>query len=376
MNAHFGNRAVKALWIGSSTDIAERIGRALAEVAVSYDQRTPNLPLQPGSGPAAEADVIFVEIGSREDADRFERLAVMRRPEQRLVAVTTVADAPLLRQLIRLGLSDWLEADAADNEILAACEAPKALNLNTGPRNVLVFTPVLGGMGATTLAIETAIHLCQNGREPTCIVDLDLYAGECADFLNIQAKLAIDSLAKSTDAIDEHLLESVLAEHPTGIRLLAAQTNMSANQAINPATVVQLLNLVSGVFENVIIDMPRAWQPWTDDVVLGADAIFLVADSSVPSLRAARRQIDDFLKRYGGKVKPHVIVNKYDRTWFSTAMREKDLEASLGKAFAGTVMDETKLAREAIDRGVPISTLKKNATLVKDLHAIMNKYTR
>jgi pilus assembly protein CpaE len=376
MNAHFGNRAVKALWIGASTDIAERIGRALAEVAVSYDQRTPNLALQPGSGPAAEADVIFIEIGSHEDAERFEKLAVMRRPEQRLVAITTVADAPLLRQLIRLGLSDWLEADATEDDILAACEAPKALNLNSGPRNVLIFTPVLGGMGATTLAIETAIHLCQNGREPTCIVDLDLYAGECADFLNIQAKLAIDSLAKSTDAIDEHLLESVLAEHPTGIRLLAAQTNMSANQVINPATVVQLLNLVSGVFENVIIDMPRAWQPWTDDVILGADGIFLVADSSVPALRAARRQIEEFMKRYSGKVKPHVIVNKYDRTWFSTAMREKDLEASLGKAFAGTVLDETKLAREAIDRGVPISTLKKNATLVKDLHAIMNKYTR
>ncbi|MCA3572835.1 MAG: hypothetical protein IOC86_02890 [Aestuariivirga sp.] len=376
MNAHFGNRAVKALWIGNSTDIGERIGRALAEVAVSYDQRTPNLTLQPGSGPAAEADVIFIEIGSREDAERFERLAVMRRPEQRLVAVTTVADAPLLRQLIRLGLSDWLEADATDAAILSSCQAPKALNVNAGPRNVLIFTPVLGGMGATTLAIETAIHLCQNGREPTCIVDLDLYAGECADFLNIQAKLAIDSLAKSTDAIDEHLLESVLAEHPTGIRLLAAQTNMSANQSINPATVVHLLNLVSGVFDNVIIDMPRAWQPWTDDVILGADAIFLVADSSVPALRAARRQVEEFLKRYGGKVKPHVIVNKYDRTWFSTAMREKDLEASLGKAFAGTVLDETKLAREAIDRGVPISTLKKNATLVKDLHAIMNKYTR
>jgi pilus assembly protein CpaE len=130
------------------------------------------------------------------------------------------------------------------------------------------------------------------------------------------------------------------------------------------------------VFDHVIIDMPRAWQPWTDDVILGSDAIFLVSDSSVPALRAARRQIDEFFKRYAGKVKPHVIVNKYDRAWFSTAMREKDLEASLGAAFAGTVMDETKLAREAIDRGVPISTLKKNATLVKDLHTIMRKYTR
>lgn len=376
MNSHFGNRALKALWIGSTPEIAERIGKAISEVAVSYDQRTPDLQLDTGKGPQTESDVIFMEITSQEDADRFEKLAAIRRPEQRLVAITPVAESSVLRRLIRLGLSDWLMGDATEEEILESCQAPKVLNLNTGPRNVMVFTPVLGGMGATTLAIEAAIQLCNNGREPTCVVDLDLYAGECADFLNIQAKLAIDSLTKTTDAIDEHLLESVLAEHPSGIKLLAAQTNMSANQVINPAAVVHLLNLVSSMFDHVIIDMPRAWQPWTDDVILGSDAIFLVSDSSVPALRAARRQIDEFLKRYAGKVKPHVIVNKYDRAWFSTAMREKDLEASLGSAFAGTVMDETKLAREAIDRGVPISTLKKNATIVKDLHSIMRKYTR
>ena len=376
MTSHFGNRALKVLWIGSNTEFADRIGRAISEVAVSYDKRTANLPLQPGNGPHAAADVIFIEINGVEDAARFETLAKMRRPEQRLVGVVADIDAVVLRQLIRLGLSDLLTPDAPEQEILEACQAPKVLNVNTGPRNVMVFTPVLGGMGATTLAIEAAIHLSKRGREPTCIVDLDLYAGECADFLNIQAKLAIDSLAKSADAIDEHLLESVLAEHPAGIKLLAAQTNMSANQVINPAAVVHLLNLVSGAFDHVIIDMPRAWQPWTDDVVLGCDAIFLVADSSVPALRAARRQVDEFLKRYGGKVSPHVIVNKYDRAWFSTAIREKDLETSLGKAFAGTVIDETKLARDAIDRGVPISTLKNNATLVKDLHSIIQKYAR
>lgn len=376
LNSPFGNRALKVLWIGSTTGFAERIGKAIAEVAVSFDQRTRDLQLDAPKGPQTDADVIFLEVAGPDDAERFEKLAAGRRPDQRIVAVTPEPDAAILRRLIRLGLSDWLMGDASEAEIIEACQAPKILNVNSGPRNVIVFTPVLGGMGATTLAIEAAIQLCKGGREPTCIVDLDLYAGECADFLNIQAKLAIDSLAKSTDAIDEHLLDSVLAEHPSGIKLLAAQTNMSANQVINPAAVVHLLNLVSSVFDHVIIDMPRAWQPWTDDVILGSDSIFLVSDSSVPALRAARRQIDEFSKRYAGKVKPHVIVNKYDRAWFSTAMREKDLEASLGSSFAGTVLDETKLAREAIDRGVPISTLKKNATLVKDLHSIMRKHTR
>lgn len=376
MNAHFGNRTLKVLWIGTNTQTGERIGRAVKEFSVSYDQRTPELLSQPGSAAQIGADVIFFEAGTQEDIDRFESIARTRRPEQRLVAVTTFADHTLLRQLIRLGMSDWLNEESSEEEILAACQAPKNLTVASGPRNVIVFTPVLGGMGATTLAIEAAIQLSNGGKESTCVVDLDLYAGECADFLNVEAKLAIDSLAKNSDGIDGHLLESVLAAHPTGIKLLAAQTHMGANQVINPGAVLHLLNLVSSVFVHVIIDMPRVWQPWTDDVIMGSDAIFLVSDGSVPALRAARRQLEEFQKRYAGKVKPHVIVNKHDRNWFSTSMREKDLQVSLGDAFAGTVLDETKLAREAIDRGVPISSLKKNATLVKDLHTIVRKYTR
>lgn len=376
VNAHFGSRTLKVLWIGSRTDVSERIGAAIKDFVISYDQRTPNLPLQPDGTPVKGADVLFIEIATAEDLALFEKLVPLRTTEQRVVAVTTGDDPTILRQLIRLGLSDWLTVDATAEDIVSACHPPKSIIASMGPRNVIVFTPVLGGMGATTLAIEAALQLSKGGKEATCVVDLDLYAGECADFLNIKPKLAVDSLAKNSDAIDEHLLESVLSEHPSGLKLLAAQTHMGANQVINSGAVLHLLNLISSQFTHVIIDLPRAWQPWTDDVVLGSDALFLISDGSVPALRAARRQLDEFRNRYAGKVKPHVIVNKHDRAWFSTAMREKDFKASLGEAFAGSVLDDTKLAREAIDRGVPISTLKKGATLVKDLHSIVRKYTR
>ena len=101
------------------------------------------------------------------------------------------------------------------------------------PRSVEQLSELVGRVpmreivGETTeliekLCIEAALQLSKGGKESTCVVDLDLYAGECADFLNVEPKLAIDSLAKSSDAIDEHLLESVMSEHPSGLKLLAA----------------------------------------------------------------------------------------------------------------------------------------------------------
>lgn len=377
MSDHFGSRQLKALWIGSQNGISERIGDAIAEVAIAYDKRTPEVVISRSDAPPlAGMDVIFTEVTGEEDMQRVAALAEARGPEQRVVAVTG-AGGSVLRQLIRLGIADWLTPDATAEDILLACQPPKLASKSPkGPRNVIAFTPVLGGMGATTLAIESAIMLCKNGKEPTCVVDLDFYAGECADFLNIEAKLAIDSLAKESTSIDQHLLDSVLADHNTGIKLLAAKTNLGASQTINPRAVLQMLNLISSTFTHVVIDLPRAWQKWTDDVVLGCDAVFLVSDGSVPALRSARRQLQEFSNRYVGKVQPRVIVNKHLRSWFSSSLNEKDLETSLGDAFAGTVLDETKLAREAIDRGVPISTLKKNATLLKDLHAIIRKHTK
>ena len=52
---------------------------------------------------------------------------------------------------------------------------------------------------------------------------------------------------------------------------------------------LRLLDLVSSRFENVIIDMPRAWNAWTDQVLLGSTQVYVVTDMTVPGLRFGRR---------------------------------------------------------------------------------------
>ena len=57
---------------------------------------------------------------------------------------------------------------------------------------IFTYLPAVGGAGVTTLAIQTALLLLNNGqktRPATCLVDLDFQHGACADYLDLEPRL-------------------------------------------------------------------------------------------------------------------------------------------------------------------------------------------
>ena len=96
-----------------------------------------------------------------------------------------------------------------------------------------------------------------------------------------------------------------------------------------------------------------------------------MAELTVPGLRSARRMLTEIQSRLGEDVSARVIINKHNRPLIKTGISHKEVEQVLGENFAGYVGEETRLAREAIDRGVPIVELKSRSKLLKDLGKII-----
>ena len=84
---------------------------------------------------------------------------------------------------------------------------------------------------------------------------------------------------------------------------------------LDPEVVIRMLDLVSSRFENVVIDLPRVWEPWTDQVLLGSNRVYVVTDMTVPGLRLARRMACALSQRLP-EVKPRVIVNRFEQQLF------------------------------------------------------------
>jgi pilus assembly protein CpaE len=356
------------LFLGQSDELFSRLKTAFKANATDVVRQAQDKKLLTPTA-LDKHRAIYVEVSGEESAEFIRAVMGARNDTQRVIALSFSANPDIMRTLIRAGVSDLLTPTMSDKDLVESADPVRVSG--QGARHVIAFTPVLGGMGSTTLAIESALLLAEHGRHSSCLVDLDFYAGECADFLNLPSRLNVEPLVGDESRLDEHLLDSVLSEHSSGLRLLAAQTKIGFSQVINTKSVLQLLNLVSLRFENVVLDMPRAWYDWTDDIILGCDCIFLVTDSSVPALKAARRQLDDVVERYGDKVKPRVIVNKFLRGLFRPVASDSDFKKAFGEFYAGAISDDTNVARAAIDTGVPISSVKSNSRIVKDLAAIL-----
>lgn len=357
--------------IGASDTFQKKLSSILSAKSMTASF----MPISGSLDPAnfAKTLTLFIGITSQADIDVIRKFADRRPADQRLIAILDDYQTEFMRDLVRIGVDDIVTPQMSDAELLKSFDTPR--RLVGGARRVMAFSPVLGGMGATTIAIETAVLLSQGGRSPTCLVDLDLYAGECSDFLNLQPRLEMDVLSGDESRIDEHLLDLVLSDHGSGIKLLAAQTRLGFTSNVNPKAILKLLEIISDSYENVIIDLPRSWQSWSDEIILGCDDVFLVSDSTIPALKAARRQLEEYKLRFDDKAHVKVIINKIETSFFRATAGEDDFKRTFGDAYVGSIADESRIARMAVDSGVPISSIKKSSKIIKNLNTIIGSVT-
>ena len=133
------------------------------------------------------------------------------------------------------------------------------------------------------------------------------------------------------------------------------------------------LELATQKYQNLVVDLPRHPESWTEGVMLGSSEVFIVTDFTVPGLKSARRMVTDMTEQYGGEVIPKVIVNKYSKSLFGARLSANEAKELLRHSLAGYVGADDKLVREAIDRGIPTTKIKTRNSLITDLAKIIGK---
>ena len=311
------------------------------------------------------ASVVIADLdtGDELELQALERMMTRIGNWPPVVAVTQSCDGAVARRLVQMRVADFLIKPVPPAELLRTCarvvKAPA--NAETREAQIFTFLPAVGGAGATTLAVQTAMLLLNSGKRgktATCLVDLDFQHGACADYLDIEPRLNIGEIEPSPERLDRQLLEIMLSYHASGLAVIAAPNRPAEMRSFDPDVVIRLLDLVSSHFDFVVFDMPRTWFSWTDDVLLGSNKLFIVSETTVPGLRQAKQLVEAVRERLGDSPKPQVIINRFVQKLFSTGLRRTDIEHAIGDAFVACVPNHYSLVREAIDRGVPLDEVK------------------
>jgi pilus assembly protein CpaE len=321
----------------------------------------------------ARVAVLDIDTSRDEEVMALQRLMARAANWPPVIVVTQKFDHDVARVLLQMRVADFLVKPLPMVELVRACAKVARNDQGTPATEAQIYTllPASGGVGVTTLAVQTAMLLLNSRgsrmKPSTCLVDLDFQHGNVADYLDLEPRLNLNEIEPSPERLDRQLLEVMLSHHASGLAVVAAPHRPAEMRSFDPEVVTRLLDLVSSHFEYVIFDMPRTWFSWTDNVLLGSNKIYIVSEATVPGLRHAKQLVSAIKGRLGDGPKPQVLVNRFNQKMFSSGLRRSDIEQALGDSFAAAIPNDYALVREAIDRGVTLEEVKPGNQITQQL---------
>lgn len=335
-----------------------------------------NVP-DPASLGWASAAVFETDGKSPEGWQRLEQAIKALAPVPVIAALNEPTHGET-RQCMRLGAVDVIALPLATDELAQALEQARqhmAIAAPAGNRHgrVIAFVKSVGGVGATALATQMGCLMAAregaSGRE-TCLLDMDLQFGNAALYLGLAPALTIADLIAAGSRADGALLRSTTTEHKSGLLLLAAPPEILPLESVNADQMGDLLDLATQEFPNVLLDLPGSWTNWSLSLVARADAICLITEMSIPSLRQARRQLDMLASQDLGALPIYIIVNRHERG-FLKSIRTSEAEQALDRLVAATISNDFKTLSAAIDQGVPVGEIRSKSRLERDMSAMI-----
>src|SRR5262249_8359536 len=147
------------------------------------------------------------------------------------VLISDELSASDYKALLRRGDADWVSVDADPQEILDILaryrrrrNAELASDAGGAKPIAVSFVPSAGGVGNTTLVLETAIKLKTDKatrERRICVVDLDFQRSHVCDYLDIEPRLKIQEILDNPERLDDQLFEIFISRHASGLHVFA-----------------------------------------------------------------------------------------------------------------------------------------------------------
>jgi len=321
----------------------------------------------------ADASVLVLEIDTADPAS-IARIADIRRlaPGMPIIAALQVADVPAVRTLMRQGIADIVQLPFDARELAARIQEATASSHKGGPapRLAPMFTIAgsTGGCGATTVITHLAAALARldGGNRKVCVVDLDMQGGEVADYVGQQARVTVSALLEAGERLDAEMLRGAITDSKHGFSLIAAPTSITPLDHVDVERLLNLLNLVRREFDVVLVDLPTDWTGWGLSVATASARIFLVVETSVASMRQAKRRLELFDSVGIAPGKVELLVNRVEHKLFRS-IGIAEVREVLGKEIRAELSDEEDAMKSAQDEGLLIGDLRSHARFVNEI---------
>jgi len=321
--------------------------------------------------------------------DGYEAITRIRgseAPGQRvpILLLTTEADVGQRVKGLRAGADDDIVKPFHPAELMARIRALLARSglstARTGPtqatlRRVIVFYGAKGGVGSTTLAINTAIALAAEHKRRVALVDANLQFGDLRVFLDLKLDTASIVNAISEPELDADLLRRLMVSHASGIDLLLAPTApeqadvVMENHRNSPDALSGMLELMRGMYDYTVIDASRSLDDITIHLFDEADAVYVVMTADLSCLKNVQLVLKTMTELGYPRDKVQLVLNRSNAF---TGINIDNAESVLGRPIAHKLINEYRGAISALNSGSPFMVSRPGSPLAKAVSDFTN----
>ncbi len=306
---------------------------------------------------------------SQERRLAFDLLQATRAPDLLIVGMYNPlllreGEGEFFRQAARAGVHDFVPLPVSEEELGAALSgalSPSGQGAAHREGRLVSFISCKGGVGNTTLAVNSAVLLAASGAVDgdVALCDAVVQLGNAAALLGLVPEHDMADMAGDLD--DLGALSTYLTHHrETGLRVLASPRDPREAELIAPDDVSRVLISLRRRFALVLVDCPAVLDLLTLSVLDLSETIFVVTEAVTPTILATARFLELLEDQGFGADRVRVVLNRYSSQ--EGVLPQRMVDEELGRS-VDHLLPHDKAALGAVSRGAPLVMSRPKAPL-------------
>jgi pilus assembly protein CpaE len=233
---------------------------------------------------------------------------------------------------------------------------------------VILFGHGKGGAGTTTLAVNGAAALAETKMYRIVLLDLNLEFGNAHMLLDMKPTKTLSHLSSVDPAqVDDEMFAHLVTQDRSGVQFVQGSDAPENAELVTVPLVQQGIDRLRASADYVIIDTPATFTQQTLAALDASDAVVIVAQPHVASLKAGKDWLDVLEKLSYPRERSMLVINRTSQGGLET-----DQVSRFFNRKPDLIVPYTPMFDDAADRGRPLIVLRPDnsaAKVMKDLAA-------
>ena len=300
--------------------------------------------------------VLIIDISDSElPLGDIAKLKEHSTPNMNIIVVGSRNDVGLFRDLMNIGVSDYLVKPLNTNIIKKAIDDANGIKVGSVVKTgkMIQFISSVGGAGATTAVSNVGWILANKHFKRSLVMDIDFLYGTANLMLDMKTENAYLDILESPDKIDDYFVETVLRKHGNRLYYLGGLVDLVRGVNVDIDAFEAMLDIIKRQFNYILIDSQREISSINRLCMDKVDAFIIMIEMSVASTQNTARLLE-YLNTTQAKKKVLIVANKVGFS-SSGALPKESFEQVIDRKIDYIMPVDENIALAAANIGQPVA---------------------